>query len=371
MIYILANILLAAVPANYGALIFLRIVQAFGSSAVVSMGAGTVADVSQFSSVAKMRLRNKTGDRAEKTCSRDVVFPFRTTMWPNPRPGHRRSFRGTNVLAMDIWISRYSWLQFFQLPSVFRCSDSFSALSGFALWLMIILALPETLRSRVGNGQMYINERWILLPPSIFSKLAPQHERGPPPPKPTLTGYWRLFRYPPIGIVSFNTAILYSTYFCIAVELPSALSGVYHWSTSEVGAGYLVIGIALVIGSICGGHFSDWRRAYAVNRAGEDNVPPEKRLVDQIWGVILCGSGTVMFGWFVDKSIHPAAVLISTFLSKSQPYLETFTLAFKANNGLSSSWLWHVLGLRCYQRLSDGMYCPTGCGGLCSGQYAP
>jgi len=45
LIYILANVLLAAVPANYGALIVLRVVQAFGSSAVVSLGAGTVADV--------------------------------------------------------------------------------------------------------------------------------------------------------------------------------------------------------------------------------------------------------------------------------------------------------------------------------------
>jgi MFS family permease len=46
VIFIIANVLLAAVPANFGALVFLRIVQAFGSAAVVSMGAGTVADVS-------------------------------------------------------------------------------------------------------------------------------------------------------------------------------------------------------------------------------------------------------------------------------------------------------------------------------------
>lgn len=45
LVYILANVLLAAVPTNYGALIVLRIIQAFGSSAVVSLGAGTVADV--------------------------------------------------------------------------------------------------------------------------------------------------------------------------------------------------------------------------------------------------------------------------------------------------------------------------------------
>lgn len=45
-VYIVANILLAALPSNLGALFFLRVLQAFGSSTVVSMGAGTVADVS-------------------------------------------------------------------------------------------------------------------------------------------------------------------------------------------------------------------------------------------------------------------------------------------------------------------------------------
>ena len=49
-----------------------------------------------------------------------------------------------------------------------------------------------------------------------------------------------------------NTAILYSSYFCIAIQLPSALGDVYHWSSSEVGAGYVVVGVAMVIGSICG-----------------------------------------------------------------------------------------------------------------------
>lgn len=44
-VYIVSNVLMAAVPANFGALVFLRIMQAFGSAAVVSLGAGTVADV--------------------------------------------------------------------------------------------------------------------------------------------------------------------------------------------------------------------------------------------------------------------------------------------------------------------------------------
>jgi hypothetical protein len=93
------------------------------------------------------------------------------------------------------------------------------------------------------------------------------------------------------------------------------LENTYHWTTAEVGVGYVVVGVAMVMGSLIGGRFSDRRRARLVSSAGEKNVGPESRLVDQIWGVFLCVAGLVMFGWFVDKSIHPAAVLISTFLS--------------------------------------------------------
>lgn len=44
-IYLVANILMAALPAKFGALVFLRMVQAFGCSSVISLGAGTIADV--------------------------------------------------------------------------------------------------------------------------------------------------------------------------------------------------------------------------------------------------------------------------------------------------------------------------------------
>ena len=45
LIYIAANILLAAVPAHIAALFILRIVQGFGAASVLSLGAGTVADI--------------------------------------------------------------------------------------------------------------------------------------------------------------------------------------------------------------------------------------------------------------------------------------------------------------------------------------
>jgi len=45
--FLISNILLASVPPNIGALFVLRIFQAIGSSMVTSVGAGTVADVTE------------------------------------------------------------------------------------------------------------------------------------------------------------------------------------------------------------------------------------------------------------------------------------------------------------------------------------
>lgn len=175
--------------------------------------------------------------------------------------------------------------------------------------------MPETLRARVGPGRIYQERSPFLWPPKFSSALAPSWERGPKPPVPTLKGYWRLFCYPPIGIVTFNTAMLYSTYFAIAVQLPTELAVRYKWSSAAVGAGFLAVGIAMIVGSLCGGRFSDWRRARAVKEAPDGKVDPEFRLVDQIWGVLVCVAGCVMYGWLIDVTAHPAAVLVATFFS--------------------------------------------------------
>ncbi|KAH6612192.1 major facilitator superfamily domain-containing protein [Chaetomium sp. MPI-SDFR-AT-0129] len=276
-VYILSNILIAVVPANYGALVFLRIVQAFGAAAVVSMGAGSVAD---------------TTEPKHRAFAMSIFL-----MGPQCGPILGPVLGGALAEANWRWIF------------------GFLAISGFALWLVILFTLPETLRARVGNGNIYQDRSLFFWPPQLSSPLAPSWERGPPPPVPTLKGYWRLFIYPPIGIVSFNTALLYSTYFAISVELPIELSARYGWSSAAVGAGFLAVGVAMIIGSLCGGRFSDWRRARAAESAPDGKVDPEFRLADQIWGVLVCVAGCVMYGWLLQYSCHPATVLFATFLT--------------------------------------------------------
>jgi uncharacterized membrane protein YgdD (TMEM256/DUF423 family) len=240
------------------------------------------------------------------------------------------------------------------------------AISGFGLWLLILFALPETLRARVGNGKIYEERGLFFWPPTLSSPLAPSSARGPPPPVPTLKGYWRLFVYPPIGIVTFNTAMLYSTYFAIAVQLPIELADRYHWSSAAVGAGFLAVGIAMIVGSLCGGRFSDWRRSRAAKTAPDGKVDPEFRLADQIWGVLVCVAGCVMFGWLNQISAHPAAVLFATFLSEFPLNSLRPSCSSVVNDFSCVSWLRHELGLRHDDRVSHRVCGPTGCWCLCS-----
>ncbi|EME45897.1 hypothetical protein DOTSEDRAFT_22021 [Dothistroma septosporum NZE10] len=275
-IYIASNILMAALPSNFGALVFLRVVQAFGSAAVVSMGAGTVADTTE------PRHRGKAMSH----------FLLGPQLGPVIGP------------VLGGALAEASWRRIF----------GFLALTGFTLRLMIVFMLPETLRCRVGNSQINTNS-WFVWPPRLATAPVPPGEQGPKPPKPTLKLYWKLFSYPPIGIASFDTAILYSTYFSIAVNLPRTFRGTYGWSEGAIGASYLAVGIASIIGSLVGGRVNDWRRKVLHGKSTDTEVAPETRLFDQICGVFLCAGGTLMYGWFVDRRLHPAAVLIATFIT--------------------------------------------------------
>ena len=70
------------------------------------------------------------------------------------------------------------------------------------------------------------------------------------------------------------------------------------------------------MGSLSGGRFSDYKRAKTIKKSPDGKVDPENRLADQIWGVLLCATGILMYGWFNNFNIHPATVLLAIFLGK-------------------------------------------------------
>lgn len=109
------------------------------------------------------------------------------------------------------------------------------------MYAVLVVCLPETLRSIVGNGSLYKDARWITKPKWRQSPVV-DPVKFPRPPPPTLLGLIKILRYPPIALVSLNNALLFAAYYAINVTLPRYLQDEYHFTVTEVGVAYLAPG---------------------------------------------------------------------------------------------------------------------------------
>lgn len=283
-IYVIANILIAATPANIGGLMILRILQAFGACSVASLGAGTVADL--------VPPKNRATAMS--------VFLLGPQLGPILGPPI-----GGAIASSIGW----RWLFYFL------------AIMGAVVVLSILFLLPETLRALVGNHSLYANTPMLQFPPRLVTRKGlVDTKKYPLPPKPHPRTYWNLLKYPPILLVSLNSALMFAAYYTLCVSLPSVLQSRYGFTTAETGYAYLAPGLAMVVGGTCSGRFSDLRLRRARKAAGVDEegktipVIPERRLYDQVWGVLLSITGMLLYGWFAEKRIHVGATLAATFL---------------------------------------------------------
>ncbi|KAI0444277.1 major facilitator superfamily domain-containing protein [Xylaria telfairii] len=277
-IFLVANTLLAAVPANIGALFVLRVFQALGASVVTSVGAGTVADITE----------------PAKRASRMGIF----LLGPNLGP----------VLGPLIGGQ-------FSTPHLWRWIFGFLSLACFPVYLMVVFFLPETLRSRVGNGSYYANSSSWLVRPRLRQKRIVPEGAYPKPPKLTPKRLFTLLTFVPNLIVSVGSGLQFSGLYCIYISFPRVWQGRYGWSGSETGYAYLVPAVFLLASSLLVGRLSDltYRRFKAKNDGRAP--PPEKRIDMQIWGYLFGAAGKAMFGWFVYKHLHPVAGLAASAIA--------------------------------------------------------
>ncbi|CEP61883.1 Dtr1p LALA0_S04e02850g [Lachancea lanzarotensis] len=296
---VVINVLLAAVPVNVGALFFLRIMQAFASSSVMALGAGTVSDIC-----------------APKERGKGIAYFM---LGPNMGPIVAPIIAGLILMHGSYW----RWLFGFT-----------SIMSGVGLIVVIVL-LPETLRCIVGNG----DTRWVdshsmstgsemrglagakILICSDIGLLKPVAESPefqrlyPRPPKPSLKVYWSLVTFPPVLICSLTTAILFAAYYAFSVTFSHFLREKYFLSNLQIGACYVCPGIALLLGSVSGGHLSDYFRLLWIKRHPNQTFPGEKRLVLQLWGLLLNICGCIGYGWCIQFHHHLAVVLVFSFFT--------------------------------------------------------
>ncbi|KAF2631694.1 MFS general substrate transporter [Macroventuria anomochaeta] len=274
--FLVSNILLATLPAHIALLFILRIFQAFGSCIVFSVGAGTVADITE----------------PAKRASALAWF----LMGPQLGPVFGPLIGGAFADA-----SRWRWV------------FGFLALTCLPVYCAIVFCMPETLRSLVGNGAAVAHQPWFSIP-KLRTQLSTDI-KGPKIPRPSFRKFMQLLKYPPHLIVSFNGAFQFAGLYGMYISFPTVLKDTYNWSTAEVSYAYLAPGISMFIASIIVGRGSDWLRRKAIAKSPDGKVAPEKRIAYQIVGFSIAAAGKFMYGWCCQNRVNPAAGLIGSALS--------------------------------------------------------
>ncbi|KAF3010645.1 Dityrosine transporter 1 [Curvularia kusanoi] len=274
--YLAANILLATLPANIGLLFLLRIFQAFGSCIVFSVGAGTVADITE------------PANRASAL----AWFLMGPQLGPVFGPLIGGAFAS---------VSRWRWV------------FGFLAMTCFPVYCAILFCMPETLRSLVGNGAALAHQPWFSIPKLRTKPMV--DTKGPKIPRPSLRKFLQLLKYPPHLIVSFNGAFQFAGLYGMYISFPTVFKKTYNWSTAQVSYAYLAPGISMFIASIIVGRGSDWLRRRAIAKSPDGKIAPEKRVAYQVFGFAMAAIGKFTYGWCSQHHLSPAIGLTGAALS--------------------------------------------------------
>lgn len=307
---VIVNILLATLPENIGCLFFLRIMQAFSSSSVIALGAGTVTDlispVNRGKAIAYFMMGPNIGP---------IIAP---------------------VIAGLILINENNWRWLFGFTAI---------MSGAAL-LLVFIFLPETLRCIVGNGDPNWKYTGLIEPkhkttraPWKFCKdigiLKPCsddprfQELFPRPNKIGIKGYWMMIKSKPIMFTSIANSFLFANYYAFSVTFSSFLKTQYNYSMLKIGLCYVCPGLAMVIGSQIGGHLSDLLRKRWKRKHGSKPFALEKRLMLNIVGIVINSIGCIGYGWSIHESLPiPVILLFTAFIASGLTWCNNTTMTY-------------------------------------------
>lgn len=319
-LYTLASLGLALNKHSYAGLLVLRALQSLGSSAVLAVAFGVVADV-----------------------------------WP---PAERGSVLGPTQGAANLavcvgpvvggWIALasggFQWV--FWALTIF----------GISVWVIVGVALPETARNVVGNGnserEWWERPWWEVIKKkrkkrkeaaeNDNAELGAQQTTSEKPTDHTGNGVipvvrWKRFKmlnplaalrilfWKDTALVLWMAASPYAVWYCVQTSIPPIYKSVYHFSELQVGLAYLTGGAGTVLGGYANGKLMDWnyrvtarKIGHTIDKVSGDDLkhfPIERARARGGWYLLATYTyALVGYGWSVMAQTSAAVPLVLQFV---------------------------------------------------------
>ncbi|RIB11637.1 major facilitator superfamily domain-containing protein [Gigaspora rosea] len=262
---ILISCAICAITPNIWLLMVGRGLQACGTSSLVVIGCGIVADMYELT------------ERGTAYGSFYLIYCFTFLLGP--------LFGGY-------------FTQYFGWRSIFW----YLAIMSGVVYIAILLFVLETFNSNNSNES---NESDVEGSETSEVKLSPSRKRF----NPFLP--FKLLRYPNVTI-----SVLYISIFCTFVDIQLLVASKnfpkkYGVSTSTLGLLFIPSGIGLMVGSFIGGKYSDLVIKLKKSKQNDDgSIQPEVR-INSIWiATIIAPAVYILYGWLFEREIHIAVFLV-------------------------------------------------------------
>ncbi|KAF2249796.1 MFS general substrate transporter [Trematosphaeria pertusa] len=216
-----------------------------------------------------------------------------------------------------------------------RSTQWFLVIYGAATVLMILFALPETLRSKsitptpAQHPQALTSEKSATPRPDLSRTTTRQSVKDKS--KSTLKTIRRIFidplvvltwlRYPPVALTVYYASITFGCLYILNISIQASFSAPpYQFATIIVGLLYIPNSLGYLLASVFGGRWIDKimhreaRKAGRYDEHGKLMLRPEDRMKENAWiAAVLWPGALIWYGWTVEKGVIWIVPMIANF----------------------------------------------------------
>ncbi|THH05496.1 hypothetical protein EW145_g4755 [Phellinidium pouzarii] len=349
----IAGCIIVGTAKNIDVVIAMRCLQAFGSSAVFSVGAGTLADIYDPHERGKMMgiyyaapllgpsLGPILGGALTQTWNWRATFYFLAAMCALSFASFflfKDTFRKERSLAYQGALRRMKIHREHSLKKkdpVVESQTTSTTLSVHGDVKTEEDSAATTEKDLEAQNDIIIEtptKQSVPEPPSVQDIKLSLRDVNPLAPLPNV-----LKRRSNL-LVLLASGLLFAFSYSIIYTCSRTFSDFYGYNSLQVGLVLLAFGVGSMCGSICGGRWSD--RSLQLLRAKYGKSNPEMRLKSTKWAMAALPLSSLAYAWLCQKKVHVAAVCTALFFAGFLSiwiYSSTLAYIVDANTGLSAT----------------------------------